>query len=98
MFDTKQILKQAEESRKRYKSGKPLGVFDGVPITYKDDAVIKGWRSSMGSWFLKTGAFEFMGLGGKAPTESEICIKMFEDSGAIPLCVTTTPEMCCTVK
>ena len=97
-FDEKEILRQAKESEARYKSGKPLGIFDGIPITLKDDSIIKGFRSSMGSWFLKNGAFEFMGMGGPLPpTQSEKCIKMFEDSGAIPLCVTTTPEMCCTV-
>eukprot|EP01083_Nonionella_stella_P067347 178078_1 len=96
MFDETDILKQAKASAARYKKGETLGPFDGVPISYKDDAQIRGYRSTMGSFFLATRAFEFMGLGGDAPDVSEGCIKMFEDSGAIPLCITTTPEMCCT--
>eukprot|EP01084_Bolivina_argentea_P140054 246331_1 len=97
MFDEKETLKKAEESAARYRQKKPLGPFDGVPITYKDDATIKGYRSTMSSFFLKTGAFEFMGMGGpNPPDKSEDCIRMFEESGAIPLCVSTTPECCCT--
>ena len=47
----------------------------------------------MGSFFFHIGAFTLGDYGGKAPQESEQSVKMFEDSGAIILCVTTTPEV-----
>ena len=70
-----------------------MGAFDGVPITFKDDSRIKDFRSSMGSFFLNIGAFELPGFEREPPSESEQSVKMFEDQGAIALCVTTCPEM-----
>lgn len=33
------VLAAAEESSKRYKAGKPLGILDGVPVGVKDEVV-----------------------------------------------------------
>ena len=94
-FPKEVLLKQAKESEKRYRNGTPLGAFDGIPVTIKDDQRMKGYPSAMGSLLLDMKAFEFMGFGGKEPPdESEDVVSLFEESGAIILGITTTPELC----
>jgi hypothetical protein len=34
-------MQQARESEKRYKEGKPLSIFDGVPVAIKDELNLK---------------------------------------------------------
>lgn len=38
---TDDVLKLAEESEKRYKEGTALSVLDGVPISFKDNFLVK---------------------------------------------------------
>ncbi|MCC5813699.1 MAG: Asp-tRNA(Asn)/Glu-tRNA(Gln) amidotransferase subunit GatA [Leptospira sp.] len=47
------ILKQAEESSKRRKSGNPLSEFDGIPIGIKDNICIKGIKTTCASKILE---------------------------------------------
>jgi len=42
------FLKEARESTERYKSGNPLSVFDGVPITIKDELDLANYTSHKG--------------------------------------------------
>ena len=42
------VLDAARASTLRYKDGKPLSIFDGVPTAIKDDCDVKGYRSTNG--------------------------------------------------
>lgn len=42
-------MEEAEASGKRYSEGKPLSVFDGVPIAIKDMITIKGLYTHYGT-------------------------------------------------
>lgn len=46
------ILRQAEESLKRFREGNPLSIFDGVPIAVKDEIDQAGYTTSVGTSFL----------------------------------------------
>lgn len=43
-----EILKVANESTQRYKEGKPLSIFDGVPTAIKDESDVAGYRTTGG--------------------------------------------------
>ncbi|XP_065057461.1 uncharacterized protein LOC135685446 isoform X2 [Rhopilema esculentum] len=47
-----EILDMAEASTARYKNNAPLSVFDGVPVTAKDELKIAGYRCYNGASFL----------------------------------------------
>jgi len=46
-------LTLAEQSEQRYKNGKQLSSIDGVPITFKDNYLVKDMPSTAGSKILK---------------------------------------------
>jgi Asp-tRNA(Asn)/Glu-tRNA(Gln) amidotransferase A subunit family amidase len=48
------VTRQARESTVRFKSGKPLGVFDGVPVAVKDEIDMAGYPTTVGTSFLGT--------------------------------------------
>ncbi len=53
------VMKQARESTARFKAGKPLSVFDGVPIAVKDEIDMTPYPTTVGTSFLgKTPARE----------------------------------------
>ena len=93
-FDRELILKQARESGIRYKSNKPLGPFDGVPITIKDttSSATAGVKLYKGSKICELD--EENKYMGDTPTESVKEVAMLQQSGAIILAMTTVPEMC----
>nr|CAG4712705.1 unnamed protein product [Naegleria fowleri] len=47
-YDADLLLKQAKESTERYEAGKEISVFDGVPVTIKDELDLAGFTSSKG--------------------------------------------------
>ncbi|KAE8155168.1 amidase signature domain-containing protein [Aspergillus avenaceus] len=73
-----QVLAAAEESTRRYRENRPLGVFDGVPTAVKDEFDVDGYRSRMGS--LNDYTFE-----SKTDDRSitNWCIRQLEKAGAI---------------
>jgi Asp-tRNA(Asn)/Glu-tRNA(Gln) amidotransferase A subunit family amidase len=57
--DRDNVLKQAREATERIKAGKPLSIFDGVPVAVKDEIDMLPYRTTVGTAFLgKTPAIE----------------------------------------
>jgi len=50
------IMAQAAESTERWKAGRPLGVFDGVPVAAKDEIDQAGYPTTIGTKILKNAA------------------------------------------
>ena len=50
-WDSKEILKQAEISTKRFEKGKPLGILDGVPVAVKDEIDLLPYKTMAGTRF-----------------------------------------------
>lgn len=46
--DIDAALAKAKECEARYRTGKPLGILDGVPVAVKDDCDVKGYRTCKG--------------------------------------------------
>jgi Asp-tRNA(Asn)/Glu-tRNA(Gln) amidotransferase A subunit family amidase len=77
------ILKQAQESTKRFASGRPLGVFDGVPVAIKDELHVAGYPTTVGTTFL-----------GKSPlTIDATVVARLRSAGAIILGKTNMHEI-----
>ncbi|KAB8246341.1 amidase signature domain-containing protein [Aspergillus flavus] len=72
------VLTAAEESTRRYKEGRPLGLFDGVPAAVKDEFDLDGYRTNMGSlndYTLEPKSDD--------PSITNWCIRQLEKAGAI---------------
>jgi Asp-tRNA(Asn)/Glu-tRNA(Gln) amidotransferase A subunit family amidase len=46
------VMRQARESTKRFKTDKPLGIFDGVPVAIKDELDMTPYPTTAGTAFL----------------------------------------------
>jgi Asp-tRNA(Asn)/Glu-tRNA(Gln) amidotransferase A subunit family amidase len=46
------VERQAQESTQRFQAGRPLSVFDGVPVAVKDEVDMKPYPTSVGTAFL----------------------------------------------
>jgi Asp-tRNA(Asn)/Glu-tRNA(Gln) amidotransferase A subunit family amidase len=46
------VMKQAREATQRFKAGKPLSVFDGVPVAVKDEIDMVPYPTTVGTSFL----------------------------------------------
>jgi len=67
------VLRQAEESTRRYAEGKPLSVVDGVPVPVKDEVDMVGYPTTVGTKF----------LGRRAATEDATVVARLRAAGAI---------------
>ena len=67
------ILAAAEESSRRYKAGRSLGILDGVPVGVKDEVDLEGHQSSLG-----TSKSKMCPEGG-----TSWCVRKLEEAGAI---------------
>jgi Asp-tRNA(Asn)/Glu-tRNA(Gln) amidotransferase A subunit family amidase len=77
------VLKQARESTQRIQAGKPLSIFDGVPVLVKDEVDVKGYHTTVGTAFL-----------GKAPAiEDATAVARFRAAGALLLGKTNMHEI-----
>jgi Asp-tRNA(Asn)/Glu-tRNA(Gln) amidotransferase A subunit family amidase len=50
--DRENVLAQAKASAERWRAGKPLGLFDGVPAAVKDEMDVAGYGTTVGTKFL----------------------------------------------
>ena len=94
IFPIDDILKQAKESTIRYSNNQTLGEFDGIPYTIKDSILcdIKNKMTEMGSNISHLDDSKEGGLFG-IPEQTSPQITMLLESGAIPICITTCPEL-----
>ena len=67
------ILKAAEASTARYKSGQPIGPLDGVPVAVKDEVDLNGYKKCLGT------------LQDHTPNENTTswCVMQWEEAGAL---------------
>lgn len=68
------VRQAAEASTKRWKTGKPLGILDGVPFAVKDDLDVKGYKRHIGTSHDYTGGKD---------VETSWCVRKVEEEGAI---------------
>ncbi|HNB42453.1 MAG TPA: amidase, partial [Anaerolineales bacterium] len=47
-----EVMRQARESTERFKNGKPLSIFDGVPVAIKDEIDVTPYPTTVGTSFL----------------------------------------------
>ncbi|MCK6538605.1 MAG: amidase [Anaerolineales bacterium] len=50
--DRGDVMRQARDSTQRFKAGKPLGIFDGVPLAVKDEMDMTPYPTTVGTAFL----------------------------------------------
>jgi Asp-tRNA(Asn)/Glu-tRNA(Gln) amidotransferase A subunit family amidase len=68
-----EVMKQAREATQRIKAGKPLSVFDGVPVAVKDEVNMLHYGTMVGTAFL-----------GKSPaTEDATIVARMRTAGAL---------------
>ena len=67
------VMQQAREATQRIKEGKPVSVFDGVPVAVKDEVNMLRYRTTVGTAFL-----------GKSPaTEDATIVARMRKAGAL---------------
>jgi len=81
--DSKEALKEAEESQKRIEKNIPKSKLDGIPIAIKDNILTKGLQSSAASTILR----DFV-----SPIDST-AVKKLRDAGAIVVGSANMDEM-----
>jgi aspartyl-tRNA(Asn)/glutamyl-tRNA(Gln) amidotransferase subunit A len=82
-FLNQEALKDAEAAEKRWMSGQPKSLLDGVPVSIKDLLLTKGWPTLRGS---KT-------VDRKGPWNDDApAVARLREHGAVLLGKTTTPE------
>ena len=81
-LDPAGALQAAHESEARWRAGTPLSQLDGVPITVKDNLMVRGMRSTWGSALYS----EFM------PHADELPVARLRAAGAVIFGKTNCPE------
>ncbi|EGE80878.1 amidase [Blastomyces dermatitidis ATCC 18188] len=77
------IRAAAAASTERYKTGKPLGPLDGVPVAVKDEVDLEGYKRTLGS------RLDFTGK----TNRTAWCVKKWEEAGAIVVGKTSMHEL-----
>jgi Asp-tRNA(Asn)/Glu-tRNA(Gln) amidotransferase A subunit family amidase len=81
--DRENVLKQAREATERIKAGRPLSIFDGVPVAVKDEIDMLPYRTTVGTAFL-----------GKTPaTEDATVVARMRAAGALLIGKTNMHEI-----
>jgi aspartyl-tRNA(Asn)/glutamyl-tRNA(Gln) amidotransferase subunit A len=82
VVDTREAMKAARASEKRWKKGKPLSPLDGVPVSIKELVRVKGWPARMASK-----------LTDPAPADRDApAVARLREAGAIVFAQSTSPE------
>ncbi len=83
VVDPESALASAAASEARWKSGRPLGLVDGLPTTVKDLLLCKGWPTRRGSLTVNPD---------QPWDEDSASVARMREQGAVFLGKTTTPE------
>ncbi len=81
-LDREGAVATAEASGERWRSGRPLGPLDGVPVTVKDNLHVRGLPTTWGSQALE----------GLVPAEDETPVARLRAGGAVIFGKTNVPE------
>jgi aspartyl-tRNA(Asn)/glutamyl-tRNA(Gln) amidotransferase subunit A len=84
LVDQDAALAAARASERRWRSGEPAGLLDGVPVSVKDLLLTRGWPTLRGSWLIA----EDQQWPEDAPSVARL-----REHGAVLLGKTTTPEL-----
>ena len=71
--DRGEVLRQAHESTRRFHTGKPRGLFDGVPVAVKDELDMLPYPTTVGTAF----------LGKEAATADATVVARLREAGAL---------------
>ncbi|MBM3733403.1 MAG: amidase [Acidimicrobiia bacterium] len=83
LVDPVGALAAAEQSERRWRSGAPIGLLDGVPVSIKDVFLTKGWPTLWGSRLVSAD---------RPWNEDAPAVARLKEAGAVLLGKTTTPE------
>lgn len=78
-----EALREAAESEKRWRSGRPLGPGDGIPTSIKDIFYTRGWPTLRGTRLIDAN---------RRWDEDAPCVARLRETGAVLIGKTTTPE------
>jgi len=67
------VLRQAEESTRRFREGRSLSILDGVPVAVKDELDLEPYRTTVGTAF----------LGGRPAPEDATVVARMRSMGAL---------------
>ena len=81
-LDAEGAARAAEESGARWRTGRPLGPLDGVPVTIKDNLHVRGLPTRWGS----------RALAGLVAERDELPVARLRDGGAVIFGKTNVPE------
>ncbi|MCJ0766184.1 amidase family protein [Variovorax terrae] len=82
LLDQERAIHAARESEARWRCGKPLSDIDGMPVSIKEFAAVRGWPSRRGSMVTSE---EPLG-------ESAVFVQRIEDAGGVLIGKTRAPE------
>jgi aspartyl-tRNA(Asn)/glutamyl-tRNA(Gln) amidotransferase subunit A len=74
---------QAQASAARLRRGEPLSPLDGIPITIKDNLLVRGFPATWGS----------KGYADYSPEHDELPVERLRDAGAVIIGKTNVPEL-----
>jgi aspartyl-tRNA(Asn)/glutamyl-tRNA(Gln) amidotransferase subunit A len=83
IVDRNGAMRAAAASGERWRSGKPLGPLDGIPVTVKDNLLVAGMRATWGSLLLAD----------HVPLADELSVARLRAAGCVILGKTNTPEL-----
>lgn len=83
LIDEEAALVQARDSARRWRDGRPCGLFDGVPVAVKDTAAVRGWRTGFGSLSTRNAA---------PAAEDAPLVQRLREHGAVFIGKTCAPE------
>ncbi len=82
LLDRDRAYEAARQSEERWRAGKPLSAIDGMPVTIKEFAAVRGWPSRKGS----------VTTSDSPVAASTVFVQRIEDAGGVLIGKTRAPE------
>jgi len=83
--DRSTTLRLAEASERRWAAGEPAGLLDGVPVSIKDNLLVRGWPTLQGSRVIAAD---------QSWDEDSPCAARIREHGGVFIGKTNLPEFC----